>query len=50
MEKDIREELDEQFAIKIPLGERCLKCEGTGNQMYFMYQMCTDCNGTGKIT
>lgn len=25
----------------------CRNCEGTGNQMYSMYQACQECNGTG---
>jgi len=25
----------------------CLKCDGTGNQLFFMFQACTDCNGKG---
>ena len=25
----------------------CPNCEGTGNQMYSMYQACEECKGTG---
>lgn len=25
----------------------CHKCEGTGNQLWSMYQECTDCDGKG---
>lgn len=27
----------------------CDKCEGTGNQFFFMYQRCAECNGTGLL-
>ena len=27
----------------------CEKCQGTGNQLYSMYQACEDCNGTGCL-
>lgn len=25
----------------------CGRCEGTGNQLYYMYQRCEDCHGSG---
>lgn len=27
----------------------CDRCDGTGNQLYFMYQKCRKCNGNGYI-
>ena len=27
--------------------ELCVRCQGTGNQLYSMFQECTDCKGTG---
>ena len=29
--------------------ELCDRCDGTGNQLYSMYQACEKCNGTGTI-
>ncbi len=39
---------DEYQRRRIPEEERCIKCEGTGNQMLSMYQQCSDCKGTGR--
>lgn len=27
----------------------CDKCDGTGNQLYFMFQECQKCNGNGYV-
>ena len=27
----------------------CTKCDGTGNQLYSMYQRCSICNGDGYL-
>ena len=29
--------------------ELCGRCDGTGNQLYSMYQACEECNGTGTL-
>lgn len=27
----------------------CRRCEGTGNQLFSMFQICTDCDGVGAV-
>ena len=27
--------------------ELCIRCTGTGNELYSMYRSCEDCGGTG---
>jgi DnaJ-class molecular chaperone len=39
---------DQYFAEKIPFVERCENCDGTGNQLYSMYQKCSECGGSGR--
>jgi len=29
--------------------ELCDRCDGTGNQLYSMFQVCEKCNGTGTV-
>ncbi len=29
--------------------ELCDRCDGTGNQLYSMYQVCEKCKGTGTV-
>ena len=29
--------------------ELCDRCDGTGNQLYSMYQACEKCHGTGTV-
>ena len=28
----------------------CRRCDGTGNQLYAMFQTCFDCGGSGVLT
>ena len=39
---------DLQHAATVPMNLRCGRCDGTGNQLMFMYQRCINCNGTGQ--
>jgi len=39
---------DEFRKEQIPEKQRCENCDGTGNQLYGMYQECEMCGGTGK--
>lgn len=41
---------DMALADQIPEMQRCRRCEGTGNQLYFMYQACEACHATGRRT
>lgn len=38
---------DEARRAQVPVGERCERCEGTGNELFFMYRRCAACGGTG---
>lgn len=48
MSTDHRVASDQAYAATIQELHRCFRCNGTGNQMYFMYQRCEHCNGTGR--
>lgn len=39
--------LDKYRASRIRKAERCERCSGTGNELYFMYGRCRKCKGTG---
>lgn len=36
---------DDARAAEIPESIRCRRCEGTGNQLYRMFQLCQRCMG-----
>jgi hypothetical protein len=38
---------DLKHAATVAQNLRCSRCDGTGNQLFFMYQRCINCNGTG---
>ncbi len=40
--------LDKYHASKIPPNERCSRCSGTGNELYFHYRRCSACGGSGR--
>jgi hypothetical protein len=39
---------DEEKAKLIPKVQRCIRCDGTGNECYSMYRKCSACDGTGR--
>jgi hypothetical protein len=45
--QDHRVVSDYARAAKIPPAYRCGRCEGTGNEMFFMYHACQACGGSG---
>lgn len=45
---DHRVESDNRSAALIPEADRCKRCEGTGNELMFMYRRCAACWGSGK--
>lgn len=44
---DWRAASDLQRAHRIRADIRCKRCEGTGNELMFMYRECPACKGTG---
>lgn len=38
---------DNEKADMIPKDQRCSRCGGTGNELYFMYRKCPACEGDG---
>lgn len=45
--KDPRVILDNERSEWIPETLRCERCEGTGNELLFMYRRCQACGGDG---
>ena len=39
---------DELIIASIPEDERCLRCDGSGNEFYYKYKQCSACLGTGR--
>jgi hypothetical protein len=44
---DPRVQIDNEQAQLIPAHQRCQRCEGTGNELMFMYRRCQACGGDG---
>lgn len=47
---DPRVQFDRAKRDKIPEPLRCPRCEGTGNELLFMYRRCAQCGGSGMLT
>ena len=46
---DPRVKGDNERAKRIPEKFRCRRCQGTGNELMFMYKRCEACNGSGIV-
>lgn len=49
VQKNLGQLQDSNRAHEIRPSERCHWCEGTGNQLYRMYQQCSCCGGKGRL-
>lgn len=45
---DPRCKSDLEYAETIPESERCKRCDGTGNELMFMFRRCRACEATGR--
>ena len=46
---DPRVRADDAKRDVIPVPLRCPRCEGTGNELLFMYRCCMVCSGSGVL-